>query len=176
MSVIGSLGSKIMQKLITLSIVLIVALVCTFYFLRSPLEKFPGVTIVNADVFDRVMVISDETAAQVQTYLIFPHGEMHNPYAVGLAHYVEHLAYENMADDSQQALPAHSNAWTNLHTTAYWMAGPVEKFRANAQRLISVSKSLQVSAEYALSERDIIPREYDVGIRAACFIVRSVTN
>ena len=150
-----------MKKLIGLGVVLIGALVSAFYFLDAQSDKFPGVMVENSDVFDRVIVIPDETAPQVQTYLIFPHGEMHNPYAVGMAHYVEHLAYANMKDDSQQPLPAHSNAWTNPHTTGYWMAGPAENFPATLRRLITVSKPLQVSAEYALSERDIIQREYE---------------
>ena len=83
-----------MKKLIGLGVVLIGALVGAFYFLGAQSEKFLGVMVVNSDVFDRVIVIPDETAPQVQTYLIFPHGEMHNPYAVGMAHYVEHLAYD----------------------------------------------------------------------------------
>lgn len=129
-------------------------------FWSNPSPPFPPVVTLNSGPFHRVLFVPDDTTEDVFAYLVFPYGEAQNPYAQGLPHYVEHLAYQNMVlgDDNR---PVHSNAWTNLHTTGYWENAPAQSWDASLRRLILVADPLQVAQDFAASELDILMREYD---------------
>lgn len=111
--------------------------------------------------FGEVFVVPFPSAQSVDVTLIYPYGEAHNPYTEGLAHYLEHLAWANMGD-AHSGGRRHSNALTSLHCTAYWMSRPPAQLGEALANLAKTAAPLGVSDAYALQERDIVLREYDV--------------
>ena len=87
---------------------------------------------------------------------------MANPYAEGLAHYVEHLTANRFIAHEHDNGGRHKNAWTNLFATAYWSSVTKSKFAASLQALATTAAPLQVDEKFALEERGIVLREYDL--------------
>ncbi|MEN9011110.1 MAG: hypothetical protein ABF241_03460 [Yoonia sp.] len=67
---------------------------------------------VQQNVFKQALVLNNPEIDSAFIHLVFPSGEAQNPYAEGLAHYVEHLAWLSAmkGPDQTRALKAHSNA------------------------------------------------------------------
>lgn len=79
----------------------------------------------------------------------------------GLAHYTEHLVWQNVFGGESSDAVLHSNAWTNVRTSGYWLSGPREKLPELLKDLSGVFDPLVVAAEFADGERDILVREYE---------------
>lgn len=94
---------------------------------------------------------------EVQVHVIVGHG---NP-SSGLAHYVEHLAWLNTVGAKQRSADRHSNAWTNAYAAGYWLSGNPDELSDILQTLSGLFGTLEIPAEFATEEREIILREYE---------------
>lgn len=122
--------------------------------------------VILQGTFREVLFIENREISGVYLYLVFPTGEADNPFEEGLAHYVEHLAWlsafsETTTDDTDQG---HSNAWTNLLSTGYWLQAKVEDLRTAFEELVLVASPIALEEKFALEERSIVLREYDARI------------
>ncbi|XGA81654.1 insulinase family protein [Halomonas sp. CH40] len=103
-------------------------------------------------------VYTQRTESQkVQAHVIIRH---ENP-ASGLAHYVEHLAWLNTVGAKQRSADRHSNAWTNPYAVGYWLSGNPDELSDILQTLSGLFEPLEIPAEFAEEERDIVLREYE---------------
>ena len=78
----------------------------------------------------------------------------------GLAHYVEHLAWLSATRDWASNRRGRTGAWTNAHTIHYWISaqgGSVDELFETIGRVFS---PIALAEQFALSEREIILREY----------------
>lgn len=117
--------------------------------------------------FARVLFIPDAEAHSTTAHVIFPYGEAANPYAEGLAHYVEHLAWLSAFHDASKA--RHANAWTNPHTTGFWAKVGQAGLASTLADLTQLGRDLEIEPEFALEERNIVQREYDYRLGDAPF-------
>ncbi len=106
-------------------------------------------------------LIQDPDQKIISATLVILSGEMDNPYAQGLAHYLEHLAWLNTLDKVSPDYDRESNAWANKFVTGYWLAGPIEKLPVNLMQLFKVFDPLHGDPAFMADERKIILREYD---------------
>lgn len=93
----------------------------------------------------------------ISAYLIFQIQANIHHRKIGLAHYVEHLAWFSNFPNIDQ----HSNAWTNSLTTGYWLSGRRDNFNNMLVTLSGVLDPINVSREFAQEERSIVLREYE---------------
>lgn len=144
----------------TASVVLAIWSIFTFDLFqhREDPYRLEGIT-----PFSEVWLAEDDEAVHVSLVLVFPYGERANPYELGLAHYVEHLAWHNVRHESANQ-GRHSNAWTSAASTGYWLTVDPSEVSDAVDRLMSTAKPLQISAQNALQERDIVTREYDLRV------------
>ena len=119
------------------------------------------VSTIQHPNFQHIYLITDRDARSFEDRLIFQNGELDNPYAEGLAHYVEHLAWLNMTQNENFKALRHSNAWTNLTSTTYVTHSSETWLTKELQRLIEVSAPFTLAKSFMLEERDIILREYE---------------
>lgn len=133
-------------------------LLCGVVWFLTPKERPVQVEQYHSDRFRSVSYIANPNIKDVFVYLIFPKGEADNPFAQGMAHYVEHLAWISAFQESGAS---HSNAWTNLYTTGYWQRTTVHGFDDALRTLSRVTGPITVDDEFALQERDILLREYE---------------
>lgn len=119
---------------------------------------------IDATGFRATYLVADPDATEATAHLIVQAGEMDNNGPEGLAHYLEHLAWIDAFQGGAQGADRHANAWTNVQATVYWEAfGPSELGRAIG-RLRRVLDTPDLDANFALQERDIVQREYDLRI------------
>lgn len=111
--------------------------------------------------FREVFVTPREDQSTMDVVLCFPYGESHNPYAEGLAHYLEHLAWQNLHGENTDG-GRHSNALTSSHATAYWLSRAPDQLQDTIARLAATAAPLTASEAFALRERDIVEREFDL--------------
>lgn len=104
----------------------------------------------------RIYVQSTDSS-EVQTHVIIRHGSPSS----GLAHYVEHLAWLNTVGAKQRSANRHSNAWTNPYAVGYWLSGNPDELSDILQTLSGLFDLLEIPAEFAAEEREIILREYE---------------
>jgi len=129
------------------------------FFLAVKLDQETEVHILSDTGFDTVFVIKNPEIDDVFVDVIFPSGEMKNPYAEGLAHYVEHLAWLSALPPNGET--RHSNAWTNLFTTGYWLRSSKTNLKSDLSKLLRVADEIDLEDRFALDERGIVLREYD---------------
>ena len=122
------------------------------------------VSTIQHPNFQHIYLITDRDARSFEARLIFQNGELDNPYAEGLAHYVEHLAWLNVTQSKDFEALRHSNAWTNLTSTAYVTHSSETWLTKELQRLIEVSTPFTLAERFMLEERDIILREYEASV------------
>ena len=111
--------------------------------------------------FREAIVFSLPDEAGIRTSVFYPSGEWANPYDHGLAHYVEHLAWQNMRDAGADS-GHHSNAWTSPASTAYYLDRDADDLPNMVARLAASAAPLEMSEDIAIKERDIVLREYDL--------------
>jgi predicted Zn-dependent peptidase len=114
--------------------------------------------------FAETFLVPNPETDDVFIYLVFPFGEAANPLDEGLAHYVEHLAWINAFGTTEDGVNRHSNAWTNLHSTGYWLRSAQGDLNSALRTLLKVADTLSVDPEFAAQERDIVQREYDLRV------------
>ncbi len=113
---------------------------------------------IPTDTFASAYVIPDSHRTTLLAYLVFNEGEFHNLGTEGLAHYVEHLAWLNAINT--QGTSRHTNAWTNLYSTGYWLKFDKADIEHQLASLMSVVDPLSLDTEFMLEERAIIQQEY----------------
>jgi len=138
-------------------LVLTVILFNKFYLKPLKIDAY----YLDAAVFERTVLISNQEINHVELYLIFPAGEALNPYDEGMAHYVEHLAWLSAFQNANSRLDRHANAWTTRLSTGYSNSSSLNHLRRSLRILLSVADPLKVELDFALEERDIVLREYD---------------
>lgn len=111
--------------------------------------------------FREVYVTDRDDQSTVDVALCYPYGESHNPYSEGLAHYLEHLAWQNLQGKETDG-GRHSNALTSAHATAYWLSRGPDQLQDTITRLSATAAPLTVSDVFARQERDIVEREFDL--------------
>lgn len=116
---------------------------------------------LNAGDFAAAWLIPDSDATSLKLTLYVLTGERDGEGAEGLAHYVEHLAWENMQEDGAEPRAGHSNAFTGTDLMGYWLSGEIEQAPELLRDLVKVLQPLRVEEQFALEEREIIQREYD---------------
>ncbi|MBF2761528.1 MAG: insulinase family protein [Ectothiorhodospiraceae bacterium AqS1] len=119
----------------------------------------------ESSVFSEAILIEDETVAGIVLHLVFPAGEASNPFDEGLAHYVEDLAWLGVFGKKDDDDDHHSNAQVNGFTTLYRLDTNRDDLPDSLRKLISVSAPLSVESDFALQERNILLREYDLRVR-----------
>ncbi len=82
----------------------------------------------------------------------------------GMAHFTEHLVWNNMHQTGGDSYIQKSNAWTNSHGMAYWLSSSSEDLSDLLTSLFKVFQPISVPQSFANSERDIVLREYDRGL------------
>jgi predicted Zn-dependent peptidase len=110
--------------------------------------------------FKAVYVIARDDQTNVDAALFYPYGEWHNPMAEGLAHYLEHLVWNNVRAAGSDG-GRHSNALTSPNATGYMLSRAPDDLPQTIRRLVASASPLQASPDYAHQERDIVRREYD---------------
>lgn len=103
------------------------------------------------------LYVQSTDAREVKALVIIRHG---NP-SSGLTHYVEHLAWLNTVGAKQRSADRHSNAWTNPYAVGYWLSGNPDELSDILQTLSGLFEPLEIPAEFAAEEREIILREYE---------------
>jgi len=116
---------------------------------------------IESSTFRSVYAIHDVNERDIVLYLVFPFGEADSNFSEGLAHYVEHLAWLSAFSDENDQSSMHSNAWTNLYTTGYWLRASEHDLHGSLKKLTSVADPFDVEDEFGIEERDIVQREYD---------------
>ena len=121
---------------------------------------------VQQNVFKQALVLNNPEIDSAFIHLVFPSGGAQNPYAEGLAHYVEHLAWLSAmkGPDQTRALKAHSNAWTNLNAAGYWQQANPDTITQTVGSLARIAAPISLADTFAKQERDIVAREYDVRV------------
>ena len=122
------------------------------------------VSTIQHPNFQHIYLITDRDARSFEARLIFQNGELDNPYAEGLAHYVEHLAWLNVKQSKDFEALRHSNAGNNLTSTTYVTHSSETRLTKELQRLIEVSAPFTLAKSFMLEERDIILREYEASV------------
>ena len=78
----------------------------------------------------------------------------------GLAHYVEHLAWLSATRDWASKRLGRTGAWTNAHTIHYWISAQGGSVDELVETIGRVFNPIALAESFALSEREIILREY----------------
>ena len=112
-------------------------------------------------VFKAAYLVPKPNEKQVTIHVLVQSGENDNPGTEGLAHYVEHLAWQSALGASVGLLDRHSNASTTSMTTDYFLQGPASDLNSMFDTLTKVLAPLTVDQKFAEDERNIILREYD---------------
>ncbi len=115
---------------------------------------------IDTDAFANAYFIYDQNRPTLRAYLIFNQGELHNSGAEGLAHYVEHLAWLNTLNKPGSS--RHTNAWTNLFSTGYWVEFDETDHKSQLESLLHVVDPWTIDERFMLEERAVIEQEYNI--------------
>lgn len=120
--------------------------------------SFPS---IGAAQENGVHVVNVPEASNVSVYLILDTSKA-TDFTDGLAHYAEHLAWNNIAEGVVDNFSQHSNAWTSPFVIGYWLSGPKEKMADNVRILSNVFNPIEVTPNFASEEVGIVQREFDL--------------
>ncbi|CUI28111.1 insulinase family protein [Cognatishimia activa] len=150
-----------MARLLVVMGVFLTLIAILFY--TSPSLKPWSPIEIETEAFSQVILYPDEEAKDVQLALVYPNGEMANPYDEGLAHYLEHLVALRFLENFKTETFRHGNAWTNSYATAYFGSSKKERLTPFLQKLAETAAPLETDPVFAAEERDIVMREYEQG-------------
>lgn len=150
-----------MARLLVVMGVFLALIALLFY--SSPSFKPWSPVEIETEAFSQVILYPDEEAKDVQLALIYPYGEMANPYDEGLAHYLEHLVALRFLENFKTDTIRHGNAWTNSYATAYFGSAKRTRLTPFIQKLAETAAPLETDPVFAAEERDIVMREYELG-------------
>jgi predicted Zn-dependent peptidase len=88
---------------------------------------------------------------------------MDNQGTLGLAHYVEHLAWHSAFGEAPVDT-IQANAYTTLDHIAYFVQAQPSDLTQSLQRLAKVTEPLRLSEEFAVQEAKIVAREYEFAV------------
>jgi len=126
---------------------------------------------LSTSVFKAAYLVPKPNEKQVTIHILVQSGENENPGTEGLAHYVEHLAWQSALGPSKGLLDRHSNASTTGMTTDYFLQGPPSDIESLFGTLMKALGPLTVDQKFAEDERNIILREYDFRLRDRPLVV-----
>lgn len=136
--------------------------VLVFLLVLLPLTSTAaGLQALHSGDLAGAWLIRDKEAPSLKVSLYVLTGERDGTGKEGLAHYVEHLAWENMREEDAEPQAGHSNAFTSSDLMGYWLSGDSSQMQPLLVDLFKVFDPLTVSEKFALEEREIIQREYD---------------
>lgn len=107
-----------------------------------------------------IYVAPTDTPGLVTVHVVIPY-EAETP---GLAHYAEHLVWLSALGGEVRLGDPHSNAFTSSQVIAYFMSGPSAELNAMLTRLARVFLPITLDHDFALEERGIVEREYDLRV------------
>jgi predicted Zn-dependent peptidase len=131
--------------------------------LLTPFKTRPRIILLNSGGFGSAYLVRDESASATIVNLIIQSGEAKNPYAEGLAHYVEHLAWLNAYKDSQRS-QRHSNAFTDSTSTHYISLETEASLATQLHSLVGVLRPISLPVDFMEQERTIVEREFDLRV------------
>ena len=105
---------------------------------------------------DLLLVRVDRPVLEV--HVVFPTTD----HSSALAHYTEHLAWQNALGADARGASRHSNAWTNDSAVGYWLSGAPEDLTGLLQTLHRIFDPIALPDDFARKERDVVLREYDL--------------
>jgi predicted Zn-dependent peptidase len=111
--------------------------------------------------FREVFLTPRDDQSDLDIAIAYPFGERHNTYGEGLAHYLEHLVWQSVRSAGADG-GRHSNAWTSPQATLYWLSRSPDAMQDAIERLAASAAPLVVDEAYAIQERDIVQREFDL--------------
>jgi predicted Zn-dependent peptidase len=100
---------------------------------------------------------------RVALYIVVGLDPVHD-FSDGLAHYTEHLVWNNISKAGAIKADQHSNAWTNHATIGYWLSGSKDDFPMMLKQLSSLFEPISVTQAFAKEEANIVLRERDFRI------------
>lgn len=106
---------------------------------------------------DNVFVVPADGQPMIRVEVTFPYPSDQGP----LAHYTEHLTWMNAVGTADRTADHHTNAWTNSYTIGYWLTGSSADLPVLLRNLSAVFDPINLPADFAAQERDIVLREYD---------------
>jgi zinc protease len=96
-------------------------------------------------------------------YLVVQSGAGDSEAAIGLAHYLEHLAWLNAHSGEAGGQDNHdSNAWTTTDETVFWETGATDQAGALIADLSGVLRPFTLAPQFMQQEKQVIAREYDL--------------
>lgn len=141
-----------MQKSISISLIVLLLFGGALWLTQ------PTKTPLSAGPFGAVYHFQNTREQGLLLQINLPHGEPNYP----LAHYTEHLVWQNAFGDQTRQPDRHSGAWTNKFGYIYRLQGQPKEIDLLLQSLGRIFDPLTVSEQFALEERDIVRREYDL--------------
>ena len=133
------------------------------FFLVGCFEKDQPLDFIElqSGPFRAAYLIPDPDASFTKMEIVLQAGEVDNDGPEGLAHYVEHLAWLSGLETGSK-LPRHSNAWTNLFATGYFVRGRKTDLKANLERLMKAFEPFTRTRQFMIEEIGIVEREFDL--------------
>lgn len=129
---------------------------------RQAMASDAQILNIPTRAFANAYFVPDAKLAGLRAYLIFNQGEMHHKGTEGLAHYVEHLAWQNYS--TKPGASRHSNAMTNLFSTSYWVEFDKTNANSRFKDLLSVTAPWTLDERFMLEERGVIEQEYNTTV------------
>ena len=104
----------------------------------------------------RLYVIQRDETDRLDVHVFIPY----RAEIPGLAHYVEHLAWLGATKDWASLRLGRTGAWTNPYTFHYWISARNSRLDELLETIGGIFGPIALTEQYALSEREIILREY----------------
>lgn len=116
-----------------------------------------GYTVIaHSEKLPSSVLLVDDKSGSVAVHVVFPVPEGAHP----LMHYTEHVTWLNAVGGGRGA-DRHSNAWTTVHAVGYWLKRDKSDLHEMLNELSDVFAPIEVPADFAAQERDIVMREYE---------------
>lgn len=119
------------------------------------------VSAVSGRAADQAIFVAPlDTPGMVKLSLFIPY-RAETP---GLAHYAEHLTWQSAIGREVKLGDPHSNAMAAQRAVTYYMSGPPGETAAMLRTLARVFEPIDLADSFAIEERGIVEREYDLSI------------
>lgn len=138
-------------------------LTCFSIWFFTPVFADEVVELTKIGGLKRGYFLQDKESERISVNLIIHVGEYDLSGVEGLAHYLEHLVYYNAdkAHENGSIKERHANAYTGGTYTSYVNNGRADQFENMLRNMAEVFKKPELKTEFAISEIDIIRREYE---------------
>ncbi|MFK7863513.1 MAG: M16 family metallopeptidase [Pseudohongiellaceae bacterium] len=113
---------------------------------------------IDSAVFEAVYFIPGPKNSRAEVNFFVQSGEAENALQEGLAHYIEHLVWLNLANQSSSE-HLHSNAFTGYWSTRYRMSGSSASLEELLKTMAGIFTPIKIANEVAQKEKAVISRE-----------------